>query len=122
MAQVQGPAQPSQVSGPQPSQQTGQPQQYNPPPQPDAKIQALIEADFKRVDLKLGPPNNAQALCASHGLEKCSDCGVDFTGTNALARVFVQNPNLVVPPPPQVVQPQRSQAVNKTKEDGNVCS
>ncbi|EJD07643.1 uncharacterized protein FOMMEDRAFT_40180, partial [Fomitiporia mediterranea MF3/22] len=59
------------------------------------------------------------ALCAPHGLEKCDACGVDFTSTNALARIFVQNPHLACPPPPQIVQQQRSQAVTKTKEDGN---
>ena len=95
-------------------------QQYVAPPPPDPKMQALIEADYKPVDMKLGPPNNSQALCAPHGQEKCEKCGVDFTSLNSLARIFVQNPTLVVPPPPQIVQQQRSQAVTKTKEDGNV--
>ncbi|KAH8111004.1 hypothetical protein DFH11DRAFT_1616495 [Phellopilus nigrolimitatus] len=82
-------------------------------------MQALIEADYKPVNLKLGPPNDAHAFCAVHGLETCQACGVDFSGMNALAKIFVANPHLVCPPPPQVVQPQRSQAVTKTKEDGN---
>ncbi|KAI5121637.1 hypothetical protein M0805_001165 [Coniferiporia weirii] len=108
----------SHSPAPQPGPQQQQ-QQYVPPPQPDPKLQALIEADYKPVALKLGPPNDAQALCAAHGLEKCEACGVDFIATNSLARIFAANPNLACPPPPQVVQPQRSQAVTKTKEDGN---
>jgi translocation protein SEC72 len=82
--------------------------------------QALIAADFKRVDLKLGEPNDSKLLCRPHGLEKCETCEVDFTSTNALSRLFVSNPQLICPPPPQVVQPQRSQAINKTKDQGNV--
>lgn len=106
-------------------QQPQQPQQ--PPPQimqqmpaPDPIIQALIEQEFKPVDLKLAPPNESQALCAPHGLEQCKECDLDFTSLNLLAKVFTSNPTLRCPPPPLVVQQQRSQAVNKTKEDGNV--
>ena len=136
------------AGAPAPGQQQ-QPQQQL--PQLDPKMQALIEADFRPVALKIGdvvasspspspspspgtpnatnttPPAgsgaggaNAQAYCSSHGLEKCEACDVDFTALNMLARVFVQHPTLVCPPPPTIVQPQRSQAVNKTKEDGNV--
>ncbi|THH10364.1 hypothetical protein EW145_g1392 [Phellinidium pouzarii] len=100
-------------------QQQQQQQQYVPPPPADPKMQALIEADYKPVNLKLGPPNDTQALCVVHELEKCDDCNVDFASTNSLARIFAANPNLLCPPPPQIVQPQRSQAVTKTKEDGN---
>lgn len=121
----------SHSPGPQPQgMPQGQAPKYVPPPQPDPKLQALIEADFKPVKLKLGPPpppsgkedspKNCQALCIPHGLEKCDQCKLNFGVTNNLARLFVANPTLVVPPPPQIVQPQRSQAVTKTKEDGNV--
>ena len=125
MSHTHGPGQPPHSHSPGPGGATPQQQQaaqtYTPPPPADPKMQALIEADFKPVNMKLGPPNDSQALCTPHGKEKCDECGVDFSSTNALARIFVQNPNLVVPPPPQIVQQQRTQAVMKTKDDGNVC-
>lgn len=104
---------------PQPGQPP-QPQQQVIVPPPDPLMQAAIEQDFKPVNLKTGPPKDSQALCAEHDLEQCSKCNLDFTALNALAKLFVANPNLACPPPPQVIQQQRSQAVNKTKEDGNV--
>ncbi|TDL24015.1 hypothetical protein BD410DRAFT_820547 [Rickenella mellea] len=108
----------SHSHSPAPQQQQQQQQQMVMPP-PDPALQAAIEQDFKPVDLKLGPPNDSTALCAKHGLEVCAECGVDFAALNNLAKLFVANPTLACPPPPQVVQPQRSQAVTKTKEDGN---
>lgn len=128
MSHTHGPGQPSHSHSPTPpgaqQQQQQQPQaqaqQYVPPPAPDAKMQALIEADYKPVNMRLAGPGDAQAFCVPHGLDRCADCGIDFTSTNALARIFTANPNLVVPPPPQIVQQQRSQAVTKTKDDGNV--
>jgi len=93
---------------------------HSPPPPPDPAIIALIEQDYKPVNIKLGDPNNANAYCSKHSLEKCDECAVDFRDLNNLAKLFVHNPQLICPPPPQVVQAQRAQAVNKTKEDGNV--
>lgn len=107
----------SHAPGPQPQQ--AQPQQFVPPPL-DAKMQALIEADFTPVNIKLADPNESQALCAEHEQEICEECGVDYRLMNSLARIFVQNPQLLAPPPPQVIQQQRSLVVNKMKEDGNV--
>jgi len=104
---------PQQQQGPQPGQAP-----FVPPPV-DPAILALIEADYKPVKLTLGPPNDSQALCELHAIEKCDECGVDFTTLNALAKVFVTNPNFICPPPPNVIQPQRSQAVTKTKDEGN---
>ncbi|KAL5513259.1 hypothetical protein ACEPAH_3657 [Sanghuangporus vaninii] len=123
MSHTHGPGQAPHSHSPGPAaggaQQQQQAQQFTPPPTMDPKMEALIAADFRRVDLKLGPLNDAKALCGPHGKEKCDECNVDFSGMNALARIFVQNPSLVVPPPPQVVQQQRTQAVMKTKDDGN---
>lgn len=107
----------SHAPGPQPQQP--QPQQFVPPPL-DAKMQALIEADFAPVNIKLADPNESQALCGEHEQEICEECGVDYRLMNGLARIFVQNPQLLAPPPPQVIQQQRSLVVNKMKEDGNV--
>jgi translocation protein SEC72 len=90
------------------------------PQQPDPVALAAIEANFKPVDFLLDPSNDARVLCKPHKLDKCSDCGHDFTFVNALAGIFTANPSLMCPPPPQVVQPQRSQAVMKAKEEGNV--
>ena len=83
-------------------------------------MQALIEADFTPVNIKLGDPNESQASCGEHDKELCEECGVDYRLMNGLARIFTQNPQLLAPPPPQVVQQQRSLVVNKMKEDGNV--
>ena len=88
-------------------------------PTPDPTLQALIEQDFKPVNLKFGPPNDTTVLCA-HGNEQCKEFDVDFTQINYLSKIFLANPHIKCPPPAQVVQQQRSQAVNKTKEDGNV--
>ena len=90
------------------------------PPTPDPIALAAIEASFKSVDLLVDSSNTSHVLCKPHKLEKCMDCGTDFTQVNALAAIFAANPSLLCPPPPNIVQPQRSQAVQKTKEDGNV--
>ncbi|KAI0695336.1 hypothetical protein C8T65DRAFT_584372 [Cerioporus squamosus] len=82
-------------------------------------MQAVIEASFRPVDLALGPPENATALCGKHKLEKCDDCGVDYRNLNRLSRILVANPNLRCPPPPQVVSQNLSTAINNTKEQGN---
>ncbi|TFK88424.1 hypothetical protein K466DRAFT_488956 [Polyporus arcularius HHB13444] len=82
-------------------------------------MQAVIEASFRPVDIALGPPENAIALCGKHKLEKCDDCGVDYRNLNRLSRILVANPNLRCPPPPQVVSQNLSTAINNTKEQGN---
>ena len=87
---------------------------------PDPIMQAVIEASFRPVDLTLGPPENATALCGKHKLEKCEDCGIDYRNLNRLSRILVANPNLRCPPPPQVVSQNLSTAINNTKEQGNV--
>lgn len=102
-----------------PAPQQQQQQQMIIPPA-DPLLQAAIEKDYKPVNLKLGPPSDSQALCGPHSLEKCEDCDLDFVALNNLAKIFVANPNLACPPPTNVIQVQRAQAVTKTKEDGNV--
>ncbi|KAI0064044.1 hypothetical protein BV25DRAFT_335185 [Artomyces pyxidatus] len=97
-------------------QQQMQPQMM---PQPDPLMQALIEADFRPVDITLGEPNNACALCAEHSLEKCEDCDVDFVWLNRLSKTLAANPNLLCPPPPNLVNQKLSVAINNTKEEGS---
>jgi len=111
------PQQPSPVPG-QTQQQQAQLQQQI--PQPDPALLAIIEQDFKPVKLKLGAPKESKALCADHGLEKCDECGVDFVYMNAISKIFVDNPAVVRPPPPGGIQMQRTQAVTKLKDEGNV--
>jgi len=81
---------------------------------------AVIEQDFKPVKLKLGAPKESKALCADHELEKCDECGLDFVYLNSVSKIFVDNPAVVRPPPPGGIQMQRSQAVTKLKDEGNV--
>ncbi|KAI0272455.1 hypothetical protein BC834DRAFT_948766 [Gloeopeniophorella convolvens] len=87
-------------------------------PRPDPVMQAVIEADFRPVDLALDP-TNVNALCAAHSLEKCDDCDVDYVQLNRLSKVLAANPTLLCPPPPNVVNQKLSQMVNQTKEEGN---
>lgn len=87
------------------------------PPPPDPAVLAAIEQDYKPVPLKL---NENQVLCDGHGLEKCGECEVDFVAVNQLAKMIVSHPEYAVPPPPNMIPPQRSQAVSKAKEEGNV--
>ncbi|KAI9067974.1 hypothetical protein FKP32DRAFT_212961 [Trametes sanguinea] len=115
------PGQPHNHShGPQPPQQPQQPQATMAMRPPDPLMQAVIEESFRPVDLALGPPENATALCAAHKLEKCADCGEDFRALNRLSRLLVANPNLRCPPPPQVVSQNLTQAISNTKDEGNV--
>ena len=88
-------------------------------PVPDPNLQALIDQDFIPVPLTLSP-DKTLALCASHKLEKCDDCNVDFVNTNRLARLLVANPNLICPPPSNVVSQKLSQMVKSSKDEGNV--
>jgi len=87
----------------------------------DPVMQAVIEADFRPVDLTLDSAN-ATALCSSHSREKCDECDVDFVQLNRLTKVLSANPTIPFPPPPNIVNQKLSQIVNQTKEEGNVCS
>jgi translocation protein SEC72 len=102
------------------------PQQHPPSAGPlsaiDPAIQAAIDANFRSVNLKLGPPDNSTVLCLSHSREKCADCNLDFSITNRLAKLLILNPNLMCPPPSNVVSQKLTQAVNSMKEEGNVRS
>ncbi|KAF7309437.1 Kinase-like protein [Mycena indigotica] len=94
----------------------GPPQQ---PPQPtvDPKLQALIDADFQPVALNL--QDSVLALCGSHSLEKCTECGVDYVNLNRMSRLLAQNPTVPFPPPPQMVTKNLSTMVTSTKDEGN---
>jgi len=87
-------------------------------PAPDPILQALIDQDFVQVPLTLSS-DAASALCASHKLEKCDDCKVDFVNTNRLAKLLIANPNLLCPPPSNVITQKLTQAVQSTKDEGN---
>lgn len=114
-----GPGQAPHSHGPpQPQPQQQQPQMIMRPPDP--VMQALIEASFQPVDIKLGPPENATALCGAHGLEKCTNCDVDYLALNRLSRLLQANPALRCPPPPNVITQKLSQVVSNTKDEGNV--
>jgi translocation protein SEC72 len=89
---------------------------------PDPALQDIIEQDFRPVTLTTGPPDNSVALCEKHSLEKCTDCDIDFISLNRLAKLLVNNPNLLCPPPANVISQKLTQAVNNTKEEGNVRS
>jgi translocation protein SEC72 len=93
-------------------------------PAPDPMLQAAIEADFKQVGLCLGDADkpNSIALCKEHKREACNDCVLDFTAMNAMAKMFAMAPSDAILPPPNVIAPQRGQAVSKTKDEGNVMS
>ncbi|KAG9104236.1 hypothetical protein FRC06_004220 [Ceratobasidium sp. 370] len=107
------------------SPQPGPPpnQLLNPDPI-DPALQADMDASFKPRPVKLVGPDGhttCQAVCIDHGMDKCDDCGVDYTDLNLLARMLVQAPNLIVPPPPQVTDKSRSAHVAKFKDEGNVA-
>jgi translocation protein SEC72 len=89
---------------------------------PDPALQALIEADYRPVELKIGPPNESQALCPKHSVEKCADCDIDFVALNRLSKLLMANPTLLCPPPPNVISQKLSQVITTTKEEGNVRS
>ena len=88
-------------------------------PTQDPILQALIDQDFIPVPLTLSS-DASSALCASHKLEKCDDCKVDFVNTNRLAKLLIANPNLLCPPPSNVISQKLTQAVLATKDEGNV--
>lgn len=94
-----------------------QPQQ---PPAPDPALQAIIDSDFTPVAIALSSPDHTQALCVPHSLEKCAQCDVDYSNLNRLSKLLAANPNLLCPPPTNVISQKLSQAITNTKEEGNV--
>jgi translocation protein SEC72 len=96
-----------------------QPQMVQPPPDP--VFQAIIDADFKPVNLKLGGPDNISVLSGANSEEVDEENDLDFTRLNKLSKLLATNANLRCPPPPTVVSQKLSQVINGTKEDGNVC-
>ncbi|CAE6455967.1 unnamed protein product [Rhizoctonia solani] len=107
---------------PQPGQ--GPPQQLLNPDPIDPALLADMDANFKPRPVKLvGPEGNTtcQVVCLEHSTDKCDECGVDYTDLNLLSRMLVQAPNLIVPPPPQVTDKNRSAHVSKFKEEGNAA-
>uniref|UniRef100_A0A8H7XW02 Translocation protein sec72 n=1 Tax=Psilocybe cubensis TaxID=181762 RepID=A0A8H7XW02_PSICU len=96
-----------------------QPQPQPQMPQPDPAMQALIDQDYIPSPLTLSA-DNANALCSAHKLEKCDDCNVDFINVNRLSRLLVANPNLLCPPPSNIVSQKLTQMVVSTKDEGNV--
>ncbi|KAF5316342.1 hypothetical protein D9619_006546 [Psilocybe cf. subviscida] len=95
-----------------------QQQQQQAMPEPDPALQALIDQDFVPVPLALGQ-DNIFATCEAHKLEKCDDCNLDFINTNRLARILAANPNLLCPPPSNVISQKLTQIVTQTKDEGN---
>ncbi|KAH9992771.1 hypothetical protein BJV74DRAFT_396775 [Russula compacta] len=98
--------------------QPQQPMQHQILPRQDPVMQAVIEADFRPIDLTIDS-NNVAALCGPHSREKCDECDVDYVQLNRLSKVLTANPKLPFPPPPNVVNQKLSQIVNQTKEEGN---
>ncbi|KDN53238.1 TPR-like protein [Tilletiaria anomala UBC 951] len=81
------------------------------PPAPTEEQMALSDATFKQVPLCIDP-NTDILMSPTH----------DMTLLNALSRSLkALPPQIAFPPPPNVVLPQRSMAVNKAREDGNAA-
>src|SRR5882762_3080097 len=97
-----------------------QPQMMVQPP-PDPVLQAVIDADFKPVNLKLSGADGNFVLSGANSEEVDEENGVDFTRLNKLTKLLATNPNLRCPPPPTVISQKLSQVINGTKEEGNVC-
>lgn len=97
-----------------------QPQMIVQPP-PDPVLQAVIDSDFKPVNLKLGGPDGVSVLSGANSEEVDEENGLDFARLNRLSKLLATNPNLRCPPPPTVVSQKLSQVINGTKEEGNVC-
>ncbi|KAG6855905.1 hypothetical protein H0H87_009511 [Tephrocybe sp. NHM501043] len=87
-------------------------------PTPDPALQALIEEDFRPVPISLSDDLHT-ARCLEHRLEKCEPCDVDFVNLNRLSTLLANNPNLLCPPPSNVVTQKLSQMVSATKDEGN---
>ncbi|KAN0062544.1 hypothetical protein ACQY0O_005076 [Thecaphora frezii] len=82
------------------------------PPAPTEEQLAITDANFQPVPL---------ALDAS-GVLHTPVPGLDLTILNALIRsVRGLPPNVPFPPPPNIVPPQRSMAINQAKEQGNAA-
>src|SRR5688572_11735287 len=88
----------------------------------DPAVLAMIDAQHVPVNLKLTKDDAASiAVCEPHGLEVCKDCDLDFFQMNITSRVLQSfPPEMPIPPPPNVVHPQRSPMVQKAKDEGNV--
>ena len=86
---------------------------------PDPAVLAQIDQDFVPLPIALSS-DSVSALCSTHKREKCDDCNVDFVITNRLSKLLAANPNLLCPPPSNVVSQKLSQMVTSTKDDGNV--
>ncbi|KAF9457434.1 hypothetical protein BDZ94DRAFT_1273116 [Collybia nuda] len=87
-------------------------------PPPDPALQALIDQDYVPTPLTLTDDKN-RALCSAHKLEKCTPCDVDFVNLNRLSALLVANPNLLCPPPANVITQKITQIVTATKDEGN---
>lgn len=87
---------------------------------PDPLLQAVIDADFKPINLKLGGPDGNFVLSGGNSEEVDDENGLDFTRLNKLTKLLGTNPNLRCPPPPTVISQKLSQVINGTKEEGNV--
>ncbi|KAG6863328.1 hypothetical protein C0991_006665 [Blastosporella zonata] len=87
-------------------------------PTPDPALQALIEADSKPVPISLSDDLHT-ARCREHRLEKCEPCDVDFVNLNRLSTILANNPNLLCPPPANVITQKLTQMVTATKDEGN---
>src|SRR5882757_9773883 len=97
-----------------------QPQMMVQPP-PDPVLQAVIDADFKPVNLRFGGPDGIFVLSGANSEEVDEENGLDFARLNRLSKLLATNPNLRCPPPPSVISSKLSQVINGTKEEGNVC-
>lgn len=108
---------------PQPGQPGPQPNQIQ-VNAPDPSVVAAIDAQFHNVDIKLGGEDgNTLVACGPHGSEVCSICGTDFFLLNQTSRVLKSFPKeMPIPPPPNVIHPQRTPLVTKAKEEGNVSA
>ncbi|KAF9785241.1 hypothetical protein BJ322DRAFT_1020805 [Thelephora terrestris] len=95
-----------------------QPQMMVQPP-PDPVLQAIIDSDFKPVNLKLGGPDGNSVLSGANSEEADEENGLDFTRLNRLTKLLATNQSLRCPPPPTVVSQKLSQVINGTKEEGN---
>lgn len=87
--------------------------QQGPPsaPMPTEEQMALSDANFHSVPLAIDP-NTKTLTSPTH----------DVNVLNALIRsLSALPPQIPIPPPPNVVPPQRSLAINKAKEDGNAA-
>lgn len=84
--------------------------QQQQPPQPTEEQLAVTDASFKAVPLELDP--TPPHLIKSNAF--------DPTMINALIRsISALPPQIPVPPPPNVMPPQRSLAIQRAKDDGN---